>query len=114
MKGYPPWLLVLIAFAFISAFSTTARAASPTSFCKCTCFGNSTIVPLDLPVNPDKKPPTQLLEERRSRKKTCNDCNRQFCLSYPFCKGEKEEKVLTTCFRKSNENISGLGIGTDG
>ncbi|KAL2047669.1 hypothetical protein N7G274_000711 [Stereocaulon virgatum] len=39
-------LLRLISF-FI--FITAASAYSPTSFCKCTCFTNSTIIPLDAP-----------------------------------------------------------------
>ena len=40
----------------------------------------------------------------RAAKKTCNDCNRQFCLSYAFCKGEKEENVFTTCFRMCHKH----------
>jgi hypothetical protein len=70
--------------------------AAPTSFCKCTCAGNSTIVALDAPATPQKASPN--LRERAT-KKTCNDCNRQFCLGYPFCTGVKEEQVFTTCFR---------------
>lgn len=73
--------------------------SAPTSFCKCTCFGNSTIVALDAPspkkpVNPEPRP--------RANKKSCNDCNRQFCLGYNFCAGEKEENVLTTCFQRDS------------
>jgi hypothetical protein len=73
--------------------------AAPTSFCKCTCFGNSTIVALDAP-SATSKPNLEL--RPRASKKSCNDCNRQFCLSYGFCKGEKEEKVLTTCFQRDS------------
>jgi hypothetical protein len=53
-------------------------------------------VPLDAPVNTQKPSPDLAI---RASKKTCNDCNRQFCLSYSFCKGEKDENVFTTCFR---------------
>ena len=72
---------------------------APTSYCKCTCFGNSTIVALDAPSTTSK--PNLELRPRASRK-SCNDCNRQFCLGYSFCKGEKEEKVLTTCFQRDS------------
>ena len=75
----------------------------PTSFCKCTCFGNSSIVPLDLPVN-SPKPGAPEVDERAS-KKTCTDCNRGFCLSYSFCKGEKEDNVFSTCFREWDRTL---------
>lgn len=71
-------------------------ATAPTSFCKCTCAGNSTIIALDAPAASQKPAPD--LRERASRK-TCNDCNRQFCMGYSFCKGVKDEAVFTTCFR---------------
>ncbi|KAF6233336.1 hypothetical protein HO173_008460 [Letharia columbiana] len=35
----------------LSALLTLTSAASPTSFCKCTCFTNSTIIPLDAPIS---------------------------------------------------------------
>ncbi|KAF2872122.1 hypothetical protein BDV95DRAFT_628543 [Massariosphaeria phaeospora] len=89
------WLLLLLTFV---SFLSTALAASPTSFCKCTCFGNSTIVALDAPVASQKPSP---LKDRAS-KKSCSDCNRQFCLSYTFCQGEKEENVFTTCFQRDS------------
>jgi hypothetical protein len=76
-----------------------ANPAAPTSFCKCTCFGNSTIVALDGPRGTSK--PNLELRPRAS-KKSCNDCNRQFCLSYSFCKGEKDENVFTTCFQRDS------------
>lgn len=72
---------------------------APTSFCKCTCFGNSTIVALDAP-STTSKPNLEL--RPRANRKSCNDCNRQFCLGYSFCKGEKEDKVLTTCFQRDS------------
>jgi hypothetical protein len=93
----PPYLVYLL-LTFLSSLSISL-AASPTSFCKCTCFGNSTIVALDAP-SAAKKPPALL--EPRASKKTCNDCNRQFCLGYSFCAGEKEQNVLTTCFQRDS------------
>ncbi|KAF2244409.1 hypothetical protein BU26DRAFT_523061 [Trematosphaeria pertusa] len=96
MRRRTPWLLLL--FTFLTLLSTSL-AKSPTSFCKCTCFGNSTIVALDSPVNTQKPSPDL---KQRASKKTCNDCNRQFCLSYSFCKGEKEENVFTTCFQRDS------------
>ncbi|XPS73828.1 hypothetical protein M3J09_005963 [Ascochyta lentis] len=89
----------LVFFLAFLSFLSLSLAASPTSFCKCTCFGNSTIVALDPPTTTSKP----MLELRpRATKKSCNDCNRQFCLSYSFCKGEKEDKVLTTCFQRDS------------
>ncbi|KAF1841894.1 uncharacterized protein K460DRAFT_379878 [Cucurbitaria berberidis CBS 394.84] len=86
-------------FVTFLSFLATSLAASPTSFCKCTCFGNSTIVALDAP---SAKKPSKSPLESRANKKSCNDCNRQFCLGYNFCAGEKEENVLTTCFQRDS------------
>ncbi|KAH3917890.1 hypothetical protein HBI56_179130 [Parastagonospora nodorum] len=93
-----PQFYLFLLTTFLS-FLSLSLAASPTSFCKCTCFGNSTIVALDAPST--KKPTTPDLRQGAS-KKTCSDCNRQFCLGYSFCKGEKEENVLTTCFQRDS------------
>ncbi|KAL5393134.1 hypothetical protein PMIN02_005834 [Paraphaeosphaeria minitans] len=88
----------LFLLAFLSLFSL-ALAKTPTSFCKCTCAGNSTIVALDAPATSQKSSPN--LRERAT-KKMCNDCNRQFCLGYPFCQGVKEDQVFTTCFQRDS------------
>ncbi|KAF2271789.1 uncharacterized protein EI97DRAFT_470886 [Westerdykella ornata] len=102
MERRRSWMLFLL-LALLSLLAP-AVAKSPTSFCKCTCFGKSRIFALDPPADSEKpKPPSsRSLEERASRKKTCNDCNRQFCLGYTFCKGEKEENVLTACFQRDS------------
>jgi hypothetical protein len=113
MRRFPVYIFVLITFLSVLSLSLAASTSpglslppkssilntplAPMSFCKCTCFGNSTIVALDAPKKPaaaDAKP--------RASKKSCSECNRQFCLSYPFCKGEKEENVLTTCFQRDS------------
>ncbi|KAL3475329.1 hypothetical protein BJX99DRAFT_159106 [Aspergillus californicus] len=110
-------LLLLLLIAFLSCASLTL-ASSPASFCKCTCFSNSTIIPLD----PDKSDGSSFqsvsnlltrsesfdaLDEKRAgnyRSLSCNDCNRKFCLDYdlPTCKGAKEDDVLTTCFQRDS------------
>ncbi|KAL4969234.1 uncharacterized protein BDV14DRAFT_165395 [Aspergillus stella-maris] len=107
-----PLIIILLSIA------STALASSPASFCKCTCFSNSTIIPLD----PDKGDSSSLhgtltflsrdidfniQEEKRAgnyRSLSCNDCNRKFCLGYdlPTCKGAKEEDVFTTCFQRDS------------
>ncbi|KAF9697126.1 hypothetical protein EKO04_005002 [Ascochyta lentis] len=109
MRRYLVFFLAFLSFLSLSLAACMYLApttpphwltsTAPTSFCKCTCFGNSTIVALDPPTTTSKP----MLELRpRATKKSCNDCNRQFCLSYSFCKGEKEDKVLTTCFQRDS------------
>ncbi|KAL4888104.1 hypothetical protein BDV59DRAFT_189280 [Aspergillus ambiguus] len=109
--------LSLLLILFVS-FTSIALASSPASFCKCTCFSNSTIIPLD----PQKNDVTSLnnffhrsltdddashLKEKRVdkyRSLSCNDCNRKFCLDYdlPMCKRAKEEDIFTTCFQRDS------------
>ena len=99
---------------------------APTSFCKCVCFKNSTIIALDGPEQQADSDSRRLLlrdekneleegsDEKKApyRPKNCNDCSKKFCLNHnlPICKGAKEEDVFTTCFRKSCRRInSGFG-----
>ncbi|KAG9245889.1 hypothetical protein BJ878DRAFT_499422 [Calycina marina] len=74
----------------------TTTAASPPSFCKCTCFTNSTIIKLSSHV-PDANPP-------RAVAATCSACNRAFCLSQhlPICKDAEDKDVFTTCFQRDS------------
>ncbi|KAL6239402.1 hypothetical protein BDW75DRAFT_236590 [Aspergillus navahoensis] len=89
----------------------------PASFCKCTCFSNSTIIPLDPDKGDSSFHGTLNLFSRSSyidteneeragnyRSLSCNDCNRKFCLGYdlPTCKGAKEDDVFTTCFQRDS------------
>jgi hypothetical protein len=92
---------------------------APTSFCKCTCFSNSTIIPLE-PSDSGSSTFSSALFRRddnrdgadpendkvKYRALNCNDCNRRFCLDYhlPMCKEAKEEDVFTTCFRESTRS----------
>ncbi|KAF2431263.1 hypothetical protein EJ08DRAFT_632597 [Tothia fuscella] len=90
---------------FIAIINVTL-AASATSFCKCTCFGNSTIIQLDgtsSSSSPISTTPTTHRNTDTGRG-TCNDCNRAFCLGYdlPICKDAKEADVFTTCFQRDS------------
>nr|CDP28201.1 Putative protein of unknown function [Podospora anserina S mat+] len=97
-----------------------ASASAPT-FCKCTCFTNSTIIPLgplhDNPPSPN--PPPGFLSPRASSS-SCTQCNRAFCLKYnlPICKDAEEKDVVTSCFqRDSNKDkiiVWGFILGTAG
>ncbi|KAF7508778.1 hypothetical protein GJ744_008655 [Endocarpon pusillum] len=123
-------LILKLNFILSLCVSTSLCASSATSFCKCTCKGNSTIIALNpqssssssSSFSPNEPPslssrnPTQEREveilngrdEEETRKthraSTCNDCNRKFCLDYklPGCKGVREEEVFTTCFQRDS------------
>ncbi|KAK0104575.1 hypothetical protein ONS95_004861 [Cadophora gregata] len=89
---------------------TSSIAASPPSFCKCTCFTNSTIIPLSshtstnpslLRKHPQGNPPVL---NTRATSASCLTCNKAFCLSQrlPICKDAEEKDVLTTCFQRDS------------
>ena len=99
------------------------------SFCKCTCFTNSTIIALsDAKSNSESKGSKAKGDgvssansasaiEERAQSSTCALCNRKFCLSYnlPICKGAEEKDVFTTCFQRDSakdQAIVILFIGT--
>ncbi|KAK5702442.1 hypothetical protein LTS12_028345, partial [Elasticomyces elasticus] len=88
----------------------------PASFCKCTCFTNSTIIPLDPPKPESSSFAANLLHrddeadtiDKRANSYqalSCNDCNKKFCLGYdlPVCKGAKEDDVVSTCFQRDSK-----------
>jgi len=102
------------ALSLNSCHFTNAHSA-PTSFCKCTCFSNSTIIPLSTTTSdrktPANKPPflfnradSDSKEAPAHHARTCADCTKQFCLSYnlPICSTAKEENVFTTCFQRDS------------
>ncbi|KAJ5088178.1 hypothetical protein N7456_011794 [Penicillium angulare] len=121
--------VLLLLISFLSLTSLTL-ASTPTSFCKCTCFSNSTIIPLDpaksssgssaidnvlnlaervfegVEPEPEDEQNENGIESRATKYRTlsCNDCNRKFCLNYelPICKGAKEDDVFTTCFQRDS------------
>ncbi|KAI6525595.1 hypothetical protein MCOR05_009361 [Pyricularia oryzae] len=131
-------ILALLLVAFV-----TLVASSPPTFCKCTCFKNSTIIPLGTghaPANPPPAPqptatttatataptdspdgqkkPAVLLP--RAASSSCTQCNRAFCLQYnlPICKGATEKDVVTQCFardsRKDQLIVWAFILGTGG
>ncbi|KAF2135624.1 uncharacterized protein K452DRAFT_313844 [Aplosporella prunicola CBS 121167] len=125
-------LLALISAALAATtladdlLSFSLSRAAPASFCKCTCFSNSTIIQLNgLSTSPANGYSSSsgsgssyssgsgyslknVFTQRKSKptkERTCNDCNRQFCLeknNLPICKGATEEDVMTTCFQRDS------------
>lgn len=86
--------------ALILLLAQPAYGYWPLSYCKCICFGNSTIIPLTEPT---------------SLSKPCADCTRQFCLDYhlPICKGvmpgedhddgvSAGSEIDTVCFQRDS------------
>ncbi|KAI9827860.1 MAG: hypothetical protein M1832_004349 [Thelocarpon impressellum] len=105
-------------FLAMCALFALSHASPPTRFCKCTCFSNSTIIPLggqpppsshDAPTqHPPRTPSTgdggKGSEKKKESGGSCASCNRQFCLAYnlPICKGAAETDVFTTCFQRDS------------
>ena len=85
-------------------------SAAATSFCKCTCKTNSTIIPLDrdptTDTSEDGKAPTTISinTPNPAHHKTCADCTKAFCLSYnlAICKDVADDDVFTTCFQRDS------------
>ncbi|RKF53440.1 hypothetical protein GcM3_02586 [Golovinomyces cichoracearum] len=83
----------------ICALILPATSLAP-SFCKCTCFTNSTIIPLSShpqPLSPEQPAP-------RAPLVGCVTCNKAFCLSHrlPICKDAEEKDVATACFQRDS------------
>lgn len=110
--SYPVVLLLAICLLITSGNALK----QPTSYCKCICFQNSTIIPLNSPPSQSSTPSARsplLVREQEDNAEdegkkqqhhhtlTCADCNRAFCLDYnlPICKNAKEEDVFAQCFR---------------
>ncbi|PHH52601.1 hypothetical protein CFIMG_005604RA [Ceratocystis fimbriata CBS 114723] len=120
-------MLILLLGVLVSL----AAAQAPV-FCKCTCFKNSTIVPLDnISAGSDHgirssiyKPPfgfdfissddeaitaksasDSSPLERRVPPPSCTRCTKAFCLNQgiDFCKTAKEDDVQTMCFQRDSE-----------
>jgi hypothetical protein len=91
----------------LSPISSSSYSSSGMSFCRCACFGNSTIIPLYRPTTPSAP---------------CLTCTRQFCLDQKLsqCVGAKgpqtdqdldtatgeEGDVEARCFRKKLSFVS--------
>ncbi|KAH0492933.1 hypothetical protein TgHK011_007859 [Trichoderma gracile] len=118
-------LLVLLLAALIAL----ASASSAPRFCKCTCFKNSTIIPLGPQHQADQRslfhePSSSVSHDdhhaRRTASTSCADCTKAFCLSQgiSFCENAEEDDVVTMCFqRDSNKDkiiVWGFIFGTLG
>jgi len=81
----------------LCAFIISVLAASPPLFCKCTCFTNSTIIPLP-------KHPSSGESSTRALGSTCASCNKEFCKEQrlPFCADAEDKDRLTTCFQRDS------------
>ncbi|KAK4940566.1 hypothetical protein LTR10_019325 [Elasticomyces elasticus] len=114
-------LLVLTLILSLFGIPITAKSTA-TSFCKCICFNNSTIIALNPPTSSTRAEHNNLLAVRSAaedddssanppvssprphHKLTCADCTRAFCLDYnlPICKNAREEDVFTSCFQRDS------------
>ncbi|KAF9873426.1 hypothetical protein CkaCkLH20_09239 [Colletotrichum karsti] len=117
-------LILLLLCGFVALVS----ANSAPTFCKCTCFKNSTIVALGPQRSDDKSessprdiPSSNLHQEaKRAASSSCSQCTKAFCLSrgIDFCRDATEENVQTMCFqRDSNKDrviVWGFLLGTTG
>ncbi|KAL7951558.1 hypothetical protein V8C42DRAFT_304450 [Trichoderma barbatum] len=114
-------LLVLL----LAALMALASASSAPRFCKCTCFKNSTIIPLGPQHQSEQRSlhqaPSPLQDiVHRSTTSSCSECTKAFCLSQgiSFCKDAEEDDVATLCFqRDSNKDkiiVWGFIFGTTG
>ncbi|EPE32542.1 hypothetical protein GLAREA_07676 [Glarea lozoyensis ATCC 20868] len=83
---------------FLLALILTVLASSPPSFCKCTCFTNSTIIPLSSSNSQSSH------TEPRSQSTSCSACKKSFCLEQrlPICKDAEEKDVFTMCFQRDS------------
>ncbi|OHF00962.1 hypothetical protein CORC01_03790 [Colletotrichum orchidophilum] len=121
---------ISILLLLICGLVALVSANSPT-FCKCTCFKNSTIVALG-PQHADGDPPGKVPPassrrdvssadiHKRAASSSCSQCTKAFCLSrgIDFCRDAKDEDVQTMCFqRDSNKDrviVWGFLLGTSG
>lgn len=97
--------------------------AIPT-FCKCTCFTNSTIIELgpasdNHPSLRHRSPPGGI--EKRAASASCDQCNRDFCLqkyNLPICRDAEDKDVSTQCFQRDSVKdrviVWGFIVGTAG
>ncbi|KAK4165641.1 hypothetical protein QBC43DRAFT_315579 [Cladorrhinum sp. PSN259] len=133
----PPFFFLSLLLTILSILSL-ASASAPT-FCKCTCFTNSTIIPLGPqsnpppspppPASPNTKAPPAALQQltskspfllSRSTSSSCTQCNRAFCLQYnlPICKDAEEKDIVTSCFQRDSRKdkiiVWGFILGTLG
>ncbi|KIW91662.1 uncharacterized protein Z519_07630 [Cladophialophora bantiana CBS 173.52] len=122
----------IVSLSLVQVGPALGAKSTATSFCKCICFNNSTIIALNPPPsstsasaihNLDIRSPRPLAAggesdsnhesgkekepaapSRPHHQLTCADCTRAFCLDYnlPICKNARDEDVFTTCFQRDS------------
>ncbi|KAI1341255.1 hypothetical protein F5Y15DRAFT_377472 [Xylariaceae sp. FL0016] len=135
----PPLQFLLL---LIGVFASYVAAASPPTFCKCTCFKNSTLIQLgpqsssgsgsssgSSSSSSNSQHALRAVEldnletptlESRAASSSCTQCTRAFCLSHnlPICKDAEETDVLATCFQRDSRKdqiiVWGFILGTAG
>ncbi|OTA96156.1 hypothetical protein M434DRAFT_28015 [Hypoxylon sp. CO27-5] len=112
--------------------SYVAASSAPT-FCKCTCFKNSTLIQLGPQgdssssfENSGSAASGQSLRslslqfQVRAASTSCTQCTRAFCLSQhlPICKDAEENDVVAMCFQRDSRKdqiiVWGFILGTTG
>ncbi|KAI1373185.1 hypothetical protein F4677DRAFT_430503 [Hypoxylon crocopeplum] len=112
-----------LSLLFIGVLVSYVVAASAPTFCKCTCFKNSTLIQLG--PQGDSSPSfsnslRSLPLEDRAASTSCTQCTRAFCLSQhlPICKDAEENDVVTMCFQRDSRKdqiiVWGFILGTTG
>ncbi|RYP72943.1 hypothetical protein DL769_004343 [Monosporascus sp. CRB-8-3] len=127
-------LLIGALVSLVSAAGGTKLINSDSSpgaptFCKCTCFKNSTLIQLGPSKSTSPTDPTLLFSprdsdlssqqdaqnslrsaplppglEQRAASTSCTQCTRAFCLSQnlPICRDAEETDVVATCFQRDS------------
>ncbi|KAI1104977.1 hypothetical protein F4804DRAFT_166212 [Jackrogersella minutella] len=122
-----------LSLLLIGVLISYVAATSAPTFCKCTCFKNSTLIQLgpqsdSAPSFENSKaaaaapPHQQALRsiETRAASASCTQCTRAFCLSQhlPICKDAEENDAVAMCFQRDSRKdqiiVWGFILGTAG
>lgn len=143
MTRHPTSLLLLLLSLLALSTASTSPSPPPTpnpntpkltsppkaipTFCKCTCFTNSTIIELgpasdNHPSLRHRSPPSPTYQnEKRAASASCDQCNRDFCLqkyNLPICRDAEDKDVSTQCFQRDSVKdrviVWGFIVGTAG
>ncbi|KAI0173036.1 hypothetical protein GGR52DRAFT_369565 [Hypoxylon sp. FL1284] len=113
----------------VGALISYVAASSAPTFCKCTCFKNSTLIQLgpqsdSSPSFSDSSSSSSALRslplQGRAASASCTQCTRAFCLSQhlPICKEAEENDVVAMCFQRDSRKdqiiVWGFILGTAG
>ncbi|PKS10966.1 hypothetical protein jhhlp_002725 [Lomentospora prolificans] len=98
----------------LGALFTLVTAENLQTYCKCTCFKNSTIIPLSpqhsdnqlrsLPLDTRTNTRSHLHVEAKRNPSACSGCTKVFCReqNLPFCKDATDEDMQTMCFQRDS------------